>query len=468
MANSDITSNPTSLETAQTRQKAADRHTAHHDVSHRDLVGGDFWRKVPAYSQIDEATFCDHSWQLKNSITSVKKLLDTLKDIVTPEFYKDVEEGFRHAPMAVRVSPYVMGLIDWDKPHEDPLRRQFIPLASHSEQDHPELHLDTLHEQEDSPVEGFTHRYHDKALFLALDICPVYCRYCTRSYAVGFDTEDVEKVKLSQDLKRYEDIFAYIRTQPQLEDIVVSGGDVYMLRPERLRMIGENLLNIPHIRRIRLATKGPAIMPSKILTDNEWYGAVRDVFKLGLKMHKEVCVHTHFSHPNEITEISRRAMGRLMEDGIKVRNQAVLQRGVNDSRETMALLTKRLAYINVQSYYVYMHDLVKGVEDLRTTLQAGIDIEKYVRGSTAGFNTPTFVVDAPGGGGKRDVHSYEHYDRETGISVYTAPSVKEGRYFLYFDPLHSLSETVRGAWFDPKQREEMKRAALTAAKHGRR
>lgn len=463
----EVTSNLISPD-AEARKKAADRHASHHDVSHRELVSGDFWRKVPAYAQIDEATFCDHSWQLKNSITSVKKLLETLKGIVTPEFYRDVEEGFRHAPMAVRVSPYVMGLVDWTRPYEDPLRRQFIPLASRSEPDHPELHLDTLHEREDSPVEGFTHRYHDKALFLALDICPVYCRYCTRSYAVGFDTEDVEKVKLSQDLKRYGEIFDYIRTQPQLEDIVVSGGDVYMLRPERLRLIGESLLNIPHIRRIRLATKGPAIMPMKILTDEEWYGAVRDVFRLGLKMHKEVCVHTHFSHPNEITDISRRAMGRLMEDGIKVRNQAVLQRGVNDSRETMALLTKRLAYINVQSYYVYMHDLVKGVEDLRTTLETGIDIEKYVRGSTAGFNTPTFVVDAPGGGGKRDVHSYEHYDRETGISVYTAPSVKEGQYFMYFDPLHALGEPIRKAWFDPKQREEMKRAALTAAKHGRR
>jgi len=146
----------------------------------------------------------------------------------------------------------------------------------------------------------------------------------------------------------------------------------------------------------------------------------------------------------------------------------VLQRGVNDSKETMVLMTRRLAYINVQSYYVYMHDLVKGVEDLRTTLQTGLDIEKFVRGSTAGFNTPTFVVDAPGGGGKRDVHSFEHYDRKTGISVYTAPSVKEDEYFMYFDPLHALSPEIQKAWFDPKARQDMKAAALIAAKHGRR
>ena len=119
---------------------------------------------------------------------------------------------------------------------------------------------------------------------------------------------------------------------------------------------------------------------------------------------------------------------RGVERGVTVRNQAVLQRGVNDDVDVMKLLVKRLSYLNVHPYYVYMHDLVKGVEDLRTTLQTALDLEKHVRGYTAGFNTPTFVCDAPGGGGKRDVHSYEHYDRVTGISVYTAPSVKPGRF----------------------------------------
>ncbi len=434
------------------------------DIEHRDLRGGEFWRRIPAYSQVPTEMFLDHTWQLKNSITSVDKMLDTLRDIVTQEFYDDMKAGFAGAPMAVRVSPYVMSLIDWDKPYDDPLRRQFIPLSSRLLEDHPELHLDTLKEQDDSPVFGLTHRYQDKALFLALDICPVYCRYCTRSYAVGFDTHGVEKVKLAQDEKRYQSVFEYIRSQPQLEDIVVSGGDAYMLRPARIKLIGETLLNIPHVRRIRFATKGPAIMPMKILTDDAWYGAVRDVVDMGRRMHKEVVVHTHFSHPNECTEISKRAMDKLFADGIRCRNQAVFQRGVNDDPDTMVLLTRRLAYVNVQPYYVYMHDLVQGVEDLRTTLQKGIDVEKYVRGTTAGFNTPNFVVDAPGGGGKRQLHSYEHYDRETGISVYTAPNVKPGRFFLYFDPFDTLSEQVRKAWKDPKQREEMKQSALEAAK----
>jgi lysine 2,3-aminomutase len=161
-------------------------------------------------------------------------------------------------------------------------------------------------------------------------------------------------------------------------------------------------------------------------------------------------------------------MNRFMEDGITVRNQAVLQRGVNDSQETMTLLVRRLSHINVQPYYVYMHDLVKGVEDLRTTLQTGIDLEKAIRGTLAGFNTPLFVVDAPGGGGKRDVHSHEHYDRETGISVYTAPSIKPGRHFLYFDPIDTLGEDIQRAWCDPSQRRAMKEAAIRAARQNAR
>lgn len=431
---------------------------------HRELLEGPFWQNIPAYSGVTEEQFLDHKWQMKNSVTSVNALIDLVNEQVSEEFIEDVKEGFRRAPMAVRVTPYVLSLIDWDNPYDDPLRRQFVPMSSRMTEDHPELSLDTLHEQEDSPVLGLTYRYPDRALFLAGDICPVYCRYCTRSYAVGFDTEGVEKLKLSQSEKRWKDIFEYLDGHPFIEDVVISGGDSYMLRPNRIRLIGETLLKMPNIRRIRFATKGPAIMPQKILTDKEWYSQLRWVSNFGRKNHKEVCVHTHFSHPNEITDISRRAMNRFMEDGIIVRNQSVLQRGVNDDAATMILMTKRLSYINVQSYYVYQHDLVSGVEDLRTTVQTAIDIEKKLRGTTAGFNTPMFVVDAPGGGGKRDVHSYDHYDRETGISVYTAPSVKEGRHFLYFDPIDTLSDDIRAAWFDDGKRKEMKAAAISAAK----
>jgi lysine 2,3-aminomutase len=434
------------------------------ELEHRQLRDGEWWREIPAFEDVDAEQFNDHIWQMRNSVYGEDSLIENLEGLAPPGFVEDVREGFHKAPMAVRITPYIFSLIDWDNPWEDPLRLQFLPIASRLSPDHPMLTLDSLHEQADAPVDGLTHRYPDKALFLVLDTCPVYCRFCTRSYAIGVDTDTVEKVQLKVSPERWEEGFEYIEQHPELEDIVISGGDTYNMPAKHLRNIGERLLKMDNIRRIRFATKGLAVMPMKVLSDDKWLDAMQDLCDLGREMHKEVAIHTHFNHPKEATAISKRAMERLFERGIKVRNQCVLQRGVNDSVETMKLLTKRLSEINVQPYYVYQHDMVKGVEDLRTSVQTNIDIEKAVRGVTAGFNTSTHVVDAPGGGGKRDVHSYEYYNRETGVSVYQAPSVKPGEYFTYFDPLHSLSESVQEDWRDPDKQDEMVEQALEAAK----
>jgi lysine 2,3-aminomutase len=432
-------------------------------LAHRQLLDGPFWQRIPAYRSIDEATFLDHSWQAKNTITNPQKLLAAVQDLVPQSFYDDVSLGFTRAPMSIRVSPYLLSLIDWNDPYADPLRRQFVPVASKLLPDHPKLTLDSLHEQADAPVPGLTHRYPDKALFLALDTCPVYCRFCTRSYAVGVDTDEVEKVSLKATEDRWARAFRYIGERPELEDIVVSGGDSYQLKARQISLIGNTLLDIDHIRRIRFATKGPAVMPMKLITDDEWVDALTRVVEHGRRRHKEVVLHTHFNHPSEITAITRRGLDRLHERGVIVRNQAVLQRGVNDRVPVMQQLVKRLGHCNVQPYYVYVHDLVKGVEDLRTTVQTAIDLEKAVRGVTAGFQTPTFVCDAPGGGGKRVVHSYEHYDRDTGISVWAAPSVKPG-FFLYFDPIDTLAPDVQARWRDPSEQDRMIEAAIAAAR----
>ena len=433
-------------------------------LEHRNLLAGPFWQKIPAYREVDEASFLDHNWQAKNTITNVAKLLKAVEGLVTPQFVADAEEGFKRAPMSVRVSPYLLSLIDWSSPYEDPLRIQFVPVQSRLLPDHPKLDLDSLHEQADAPVAGLTHRYPDKALFLPLDTCPVYCRFCTRSYAVGVDTEEVEKVNLKVSDERWKRAYQYIASRPELEDIVISGGDAYQLRATQLEEIGEALLAMPNVRRMRFATKGPAVMPMKLLTDDPWLDALTRVVDKGRKLHKEVVLHTHFNHPKEITEITKRALGRLFERGIFVRNQSVLQRRVNDTPEVMGLLVKRLGHVNVHPYYVYVHDLVKGVEDLRTTLDTALYLEKFVRGSTAGFNTPVFVVDAPGGGGKRDAHSFEYYDRESGISVFTAPAVKRGQFFLYFDPLDQLSLAAQRRWTDPVEQQVMVELALKRAK----
>lgn len=432
-------------------------------LSYKDLLDGLFWQRIPAYRDIDEATFLDHLWQARNSITNPTKLLAALQDLVPQAFIDDVAEGFRRAPMSLRVSPYLLSLIDWSDPYGDPLRRQFVPAASRLLPDHPKLTFDSLHEQADAPVPGLTHRYPDKALFLVLDTCPVYCRFCTRSYAVGVDTDEVEKVSLKATEDRWARAFAYIKSRPELEDIVVSGGDSYQLKARQLAHIGNGLLDCDNVRRIRFATKGPAVMPMKLLTDHEWVDALTSVVERGRKLHKEVVLHTHFNHPRELTAITRRGLDRLFERGVIVRNQSVLQRGVNDTAATMQLLVKRMGYCNVQPYYVYVHDLVKGVEDLRTTVQTAVDLEKCVRGTTAGFHTPTFVCDAPGGGGKRVVHSFEHYNRETGVSVYAAPTVKPGL-FLYFDPIDTLAPEIQARWKVEAEADAMIADAVAAAR----
>jgi lysine 2,3-aminomutase len=430
-------------------------------LDHRELRRDEFWReKIPAYQKVSAADFRTHTFQNRHTVTNPRQLRETLGALVPESFYADLEAAIAHAPMALRISPYLLSLIDWTQPLSDPIRTQFLPLRSQQQADHPMLQFDSLHEQEDSPVPGLTHRYRDKALFLPQLSCPVYCRFCTRSYAVGNDTPGVEKLALSASLARWEQAFTYIANQPDLEDIVISGGDSYNLKPDHLQMIGERLLRMPNIRRIRYATKGLCVLPQKILSDHAWTDALTRVVELGRSLHKDVVVHTHFNHPAEITGITQDAMDVLVERGIHVRCQTVLQRTVNDDPATMTLLVRRLSYVNVHPYYVYVHDMVPGVEDLRTTLATAQSLEKNVRGATAGFNTPAFVLDAPGGGGKRDVHSPELYDRATGISVFSSPSVKPGKQFLYFDPIASLDEEHRHRWTIPTERRAMIDAAL--------
>ncbi len=427
---------------------------------HRDLRSDDFWRAIPAYAHVSADEFRTHTFQNRHTVTNSRQLRETLADLVPASFYDDLEAGVKNAPMALRISPYLLALIDWRAPETDPIRTQFLPLRTQQQPDHPMLRYDSLNEREDSPVPGLTHRYRDKALFLPQDSCPVYCRFCTRSYAVGSDTDAVEKMKLTANLARWEQAFAYIASQPDLEDIVISGGDSYNLSAAHLQFIGERLLQMPNIRRLRYATKGLCVQPQKILSDHAWTDALTRVVELGRRLHKDVVVHTHFNHPNEITAITRDAMDLLTERGIHVRSQGVLQRTVNDDAATMTQLVRRLSYVNIHAYYIYVHDMVPGVEDLRTSLATAQHLEKHVRGSTAGFNTPAFVLDTPGGGGKRDVHSAERYDRASGISVFESPSVKPGRQFLYFDPIAALDPEHQWRWTQPTERRAMIDAAL--------
>jgi lysine 2,3-aminomutase len=421
------------------------------ELTHRQFDDSEFWRSIPAFAELSRDEFLDYKFQNKQSVTKVEKLAELLQGIVSETFLEDVRQGMKRAPMNVRISPYILSLIDWEDPYHDPLRTQFLPVGSRLRPDHPYLTLDSLHEQDDSPVPGLVHRYPDKTLFLALGVCPVYCRFCTRSYAIGGDTETVEKVAYSPDPKRWRQAFAYLASRPEVEDVVISGGDAFFLSPNNLKRIGRTLLAIPHIRRIRFASKGPAVAPMKILTHDKWTEALVEISDLGRELGKEVALHTHFNSPNEITAISRQAMQRLYAAGVRVRNQSVLIRGVNDGPDVMTELVRKLSYLNVQPYYVYQHDMVRGVEDLRTRIADTKEIERRVRGATAGFNTPTFVCDVPGGGGKRAIHSHDHYDPVYGVGVYRSPVVDEERCYLYFDPIHLLPPEGRERWKDPKE-----------------
>ncbi len=433
------------------------------EMSHREFADDEFWHRIPAFSKVQREEFIDWSFQNKNTVTRFPALKELLSDLVDPEFLNDVERGLEVSPMMLRLSPYILSLIDWSDPYNDPLRIQFIPTASTKEPDHPLLKLDSLGEKKDSPTSGLVHRYPGKVLFLTLDICPVYCRFCTRSYAIGPDTDTVKKNSYNLQTQRWEKAFAYIASRPEIEDVVISGGDTYMLSPKKLRQVGEVLLDIPHVRRIRFATKGPAVMPMKILTHHEWRDTLVDLVRIGRDRCKEVCLHTHFNTTNEITDITREAMDVLFREGVKVRNQSVLIRGVNDDADHMISLVRQLSFMNVQPYYVYQHDMVKGAEELRTSVCQTQEIERHVRGSIAGFNTPVFVNDVPGGGGKRDLHSFDYYDPMTGVSVYRSPSVKPDAAYMYFDPITQLPNEGKMRWNTPGERDNIIREALEAA-----
>ncbi|KAH8820394.1 kama family protein [Xylogone sp. PMI_703] len=419
-------------------------------VSFKAVENEPYWQKIKQWGNVSEQEFLSYSWQAREA-----KLYAFLKDVLPDlipaasgyeeirtrdAFIQDVLEGIKEAPMSIRLTPHILSVIDWSRPLQDPIRRQFIPMKSSFLPDHPMLSMDSLHETKDSPVPGLVHRYPDKVLFLATSVCPLYCRFCTRSYSVGGNTDSVTKRSFKPILRRWEAMLEYIANTEAVTDVVISGGDSYYLSPEQVRLIGERLLDIDHVKRLRFASKGLAVSPSRILDPTDtWADELIRLSNLGRRMGKSVALHTHFNHPNEITWVSRKAAQKLFENGVTVRNQSVLLKGVNDDVDTMKTLIRQLADNNIQPYYVYQTDMVKGVEDLRTPLQTILDLECEIRGSIAGFMTPQFVVDLPGGGGKRLAASYETYDRETGISTFIAPAVtgrgKDNKVYEYYDPL---------------------------------
>ncbi|KAL2891323.1 L-lysine 2 3-aminomutase [Ceratocystis lukuohia] len=422
-----------------------------------------FWRKIPMWKNVGTEEFLSYRWGTANVVQGNPKLFKFLTSTLPStlpkvsslpgapqttetreELIEDIFAGISAATMAIRMTPYVLSRINWANPRQDPVFRQFVPTKSSMLADHPKLTLDSLHETSDSPVKGLVHRYTDRTLFLPTSVCPTYCMFCTRSYAVGANTEQVTKASLKPTRSTWESAFSYIENTTTLRDVVVSGGDSYYLQPDHIDMIGDRLISIPHIRRFRFASRGMAVSPNRILDKSDpWADAIIRVAKKARRAGKHMALHTHFNHPNEISWITEMAARRLHEEGVTVRNQSVLLRGVNDSVKTMGTLIHKLANNNI-----FPCDMVKSIEHLRTPLSTIIDMEACLRGSIAGFLMPQFVIDLPGGGGKRLASTYETYDAATGKYTYLAPSVtgrgKESKIYEYYDPLGTAG-AVRGS-----------------------
>ena len=282
------------------------------------------------------------------------------------------------------ITPYYLSLMDLNNP-EDPIRKQAIPTAAELYQSKADL-LDPLHEDTDSPVKGLTHRYPDRVLFLITDMCSMYCRHCTRRRFAGQADTSVPKEQVDACIE-------YVRNHPEVRDVLLSGGDALLVSDERLEYIISELRKIPHVEIVRIGSRTPVVMPQRITQE------LCDM----LKKYHPIWLNTHFNHPDEITEESAAACARLADAGIPLGNQSVLLAGVNDCIHIMRRLMHGLVQMRVRPYYIYQCDLSFGLEHFRTPVSKGIEIIEALRGHTSGYAVPTFVVDAPGGGGKTPV-----------------------------------------------------------------
>ena len=361
------------------------------------------------FPNVTDAEWNDWRWQVRNRIETLDELKKYIK--LTPEEEEGVKKSL--ATLRMAITPYYLSLIDPDNP-KCPVRRQAIPTAAELYQSPADL-LDPLHEDEDSPVPGLTHRYPDRVLFLITDMCSMYCRHCTRRRFAG--QHDCES---TQD--RIQAAIDYIARTPQVRDVLLSGGDALMVGDKMLESIIQRLRAIPHVEIIRLGSRTPVVCPQRI-TD--------DLVNM-LKKYHPIWLNTHFNHPNEVTEESMAACARLADAGIPLGNQTVLLRGVNDDTEIMKQLVHDLVRMRVRPYYIYQCDLSMGLEHFRTPVSKGIEIIENLRGHTSGYCVPTFVVDAPGGGGKIPVmpqyvisqspHKVILRNYEGVITTYTEPA----------------------------------------------
>jgi lysine 2,3-aminomutase len=335
-------------------------------------AGRGFWHDV------SDADWNDWRWQMKHRITTVEQLR-RLMPTLTPEELAGAQ--LANHKLALGITPYFFSLID---PADEncPVRRQVVPRVEETHTAPWEL-SDPCGEDSHSPVPGLVHRYPDRVLFLVTDRCASYCRYCTRSRlvsnATGYDFHP-----------EFDRQIAYIAAHPEIRDVLLSGGDPLLLNDEKLENLLSRLRAIPHVEFLRLGTRIPIFLPQRITPE----------LCAMLKQFHPFFMSVHVNHPRELTTEVRAALARLADAGIPLGNQSVLLKHVNDDAEVMTALVQKLLICRVKPYYLYQCDLISGSAHLRASVAKGLEIMEKLRGYTSGYAVPTYVIDAPGGGGK--------------------------------------------------------------------
>ena len=322
----------------------------------------------------------DWKWHVRNSVKSIAEVERLLGIRFPDKERRALEQTTEKFPMAI--TPYYLSLVDPNDWRNDPIFMQAFPSVNELRIENHDM-SDPLHEDEDSPVPGLTHRYPDRVLMHVSNTCAMYCRHCTRKRKVG----DRDSIPNRSELRQAID---YVRGNPRVRDVLLSGGDPLLLPDAQLDWLLTELTSIEHVEVVRIGTRTPVVLPYRI-TD--------DLVNM-LKKHHPLWINTHFNHPAEMTASSKQALARLANAGIPLGNQSVLLAGVNDCPRLIKVLNHKLVRNRVRPYYLYQCDLSEGLTHFRTPVGKGIEIMESLRGHTSGFSIPTYVVDAPGGGGK--------------------------------------------------------------------
>ncbi len=322
----------------------------------------------------------DWRWHVKHAVRDIETLQKVLNVRFPEQEAQRMQETLAKFPLSA--TPYYLSLINREDYANDPVFKQSAPLPGELVTLDHEM-SDPLAEDKDSPVECITHRYPDRVLFHVSNLCAMYCRHCTRKRKVGDRDSIPDRATLEKGIE-------YIRNTPVVRDVLLSGGDPFLLSDEKLDWLLSELSAIEHVQMVRIGTRTPVVLPYRI---------TEDLVQM-LKRHHPLWINTHFNHPRELTPTARSALARLADAGIPLGNQTVLLAGVNDCPRIMRELCHRLLQNRVRPYYLYQCDLSEGLSHFCTPVGKGIEILESMIGHTTGMAVPTYVIDAPHGGGK--------------------------------------------------------------------